>query len=127
MSRRTVVDVPRGEIKQVEQDETGRPQIFKVGAMLTSLDRMIEHREQRLEEGTDSQGVLGYYSKELKALRASKAALLYHRATIERLPHFVDALRRVVAEVPANSPLPGLRAAREQAQSVLDEYGHLAE
>lgn len=133
MNRRTVVDA-RGatgqggiEVKEVERDETGRPQIFKVGSLVNSLDRMIEHREQRLSEGADSVGVLGYYSKELKALRAGRAALTYHRATVERIPHFVDALRQLVAEVPANTELPGLRAARQLATQVLEEYGHAAE
>lgn len=122
MGRRTVVEVDKATAAARAPEEPGAPKIFKVGSLLDSIDRMIDHREQRLSSGVESAGVTSYYTKELKALRAAAAALTYHRATVERLPQFVGALRTLVAEVPANTELSGLRAARATAQAVLDEY-----
>ena len=133
--RRTTVEVAKPGQHQheppppLETDENGAPRILKVGTILTTLDRMLEHRQTALAAQEDSPGVLGYYAKEEKALQASVAAITYHRAILEGLPEFVGALRELVKTTDQINPqeLGALRAARKRAQMVLEEYGRLVE
>jgi hypothetical protein len=118
MGRRQVFTVTRDE---VERDSSGAPRLLRVGTLLSTLERMLDHRETKLEEQSDSPGTLGYYAKERDALKAAIAALTYHRATIERFPEFVFALDDLLESVEGIQESQ-VAAARKRAQVVLDEY-----
>jgi hypothetical protein len=111
---------------EIERDAHGAPVLLRIGTLLTTLERMVDHRREQLQSvstaggrGKISPAVADYYRAECLALEASMAALVYHRATMQGLPEFVSALR-AVAEA---SEDPGaLKSAARRAAIVLAEY-----
>jgi hypothetical protein len=128
--RRTALELPREPDNEVETDASGAPVLLRVGTLVGTLERMLEHRQEAITRQSESPGVLGYYAKEERALKASIAALTYHRATIEQLPHFVTVLGELVDELSelVKGPTAGgtrLAAVAKRAEQVLAEYKHL--
>jgi len=81
----------------IEHDQNGAPILVDVAKHLVALERMQRFRHEKLNEQAESPGVLGHYAKELSAIKASIAALRYHRATIQGLPEPLGLLRELVA------------------------------
>lgn len=111
---------------EIERDARGAPVLLRIGTLLTTLERMVDHRREELKSvsgenrrGRISPAVATYYLAECKALEAGMAALTYHRATVEGLPEFVSVLRAVAdaAEDPE-----ALKSAARRAAIVLTEY-----
>lgn len=128
VERKRVVDVMKDRLAV---DPQGVPVLEKVGAKLTTLERMREHRQEQLDDlaqgrGKISEGVAGHYRKEVDAISAAEVALRYHRGTIENLDTPFSVLREIVDayEGPAVQELK-LRDAVRKAKSVLAEYGQV--
>jgi hypothetical protein len=133
--RRRMVDVqqkpseppsePRPVTDGIERDANGAPVLFRVGSLVSTLERMLEHRQDVLQRGVGSAGTLGFYTKEERALRAAIAALLHHRATVERMPELVTVLGELHRASDRNASPMALGAARARAESLLAEFGPL--
>lgn len=100
-----------------------QPEFRRLGAKISTIDRMIEFREEELKGGNTSRGTATYYRKEIEALRMGKAALVYHQAVINGLDEPLGVLRAVVEAYEGPADEEGrLRNAVRRAKAVLEEY-----
>lgn len=103
----------------IKRDSKGAPILVRVGARVNNLERMLEHRQKKLQEGTVSQGTTKWYEEECDALEMALAALTYHQAVMQGLPEFVSALRTIVD---CQNDTAKLKAAAKKAELVLQAY-----
>ncbi len=106
-------------------DANGVPVLEKVSTKITTLERMLEYRQEKLRDGAGiSQGVAGHYEREQEALQTAIVALRFHKAQVEGLDEPMKVLREMVEA--ATDPQVGvlrMRNAVRRAKAVLDEYG----
>jgi len=110
-------------LEQFERDGNGAPIIRGVSAKLADLERRREYLIEKIRNGDGSRSSLSFARKEVEALHAAHAALVYHRNTIERMDEPLSLLREFVAAYEGPVDEDGrLRAVAARARSVLEEF-----